>query len=245
VRVSLPRSAVLALWLNAFLRGSVGPDDLGVGVREDDPHHLVVDWPEESVPLDLTGFAAIVGQLGDARVNLALPAPGDLLGLGGPPAFNAEVVDAGEAVVITGRTVSLGVVPELDARTVLWRTHPAAPVQLLDPGEASRTLRQVLLEATAELVRLDVAQWQPEIPDLLLNLQHRPALNLPPGTPPAALESLERAVLCSDIVDLARADHGGAVTAFEISERARCLTDLDRAARRAIVAFCSASLSAS
>jgi hypothetical protein len=236
---------VLTLWLNACLHGAVGPDDFAAAVRDDDPQHLLVDWPERDGPVDLHLLPGLVNRLGDPRVSLALPAPGDPLGLAGPPEFNANAVEAGEAVVVSGLVGSYGLVPELDARTVLWTAQPAALVPVLDHRESSRTLRLVLLEATAELVRLDVARWQPEIPDLLLNLAHRPGLPLPPGTTPEAIETLERAALCLEIVDLARGDHGGAVTAFEISERARCLTDLDLAARRAIVAFCSASLKTS
>jgi hypothetical protein len=42
-------------------------------------------------------------------------------------------------------------------------------------------------------------------------------------------------VLCLDIVELARADEGGAVSAHEMDRRRAALDDLDRAARRALV----------
>ncbi|MCX6396107.1 MAG: hypothetical protein NTV23_06440 [Propionibacteriales bacterium] len=237
----LPRSALLTLWLNAVLDGRVGPDDFAAAVRDQDPQHLVLDWPESSGPLQLEQLPAQVRRIDGVRAALALPVPGDPLGLAGPADFNAAAVELGEAVVLVGPR-PLGLLPGLDARTVIWETRAAqAPVEP-DPYEASRQLRQVLLHATAELVRLDVASWQPEIPDLLLNLEHRPALPLPAQTPPRAVEALERADLCLEIVDLARAEDGGAVTSFEIAARSRCLDDLDVAARRAVVAFCSASL---
>lgn len=239
---SLPRSAHLACWLNACLRGSAGVDDLAEAVRGDDPQHLVVGWPGREEPIALTQLPAAVRALDEPRVSLALPVPGDPLGLAGPAALNAEAAEAGEAVLVTGRSGSHGLVPVLDARTVLWTVQDGAAPPVLDPGEEGRTLRQVLLATTAELVRLDVASWNPEIPDLLLNLHRRPGLPLPPGTPPAEVETLERAALCLEIVDLARADDGGSVSAHEVAARARCLTDLDRAARRAVVAVCSASL---
>lgn len=241
-RSLLPRSARLASWLNACLRGSAGVDDLADAVRGEDPHHLVVGWPGRDEPISLTALPAAVRSLGEPRVGLALPVAGDPLGLAGPPAFNAEATEAGEAVVVTGRSGGLGLVPVTDARTVLWTAHAAAPPAVLDPREEGRTLRQVLLETTAELVRLDVASWNPEIPDLLLNLHHRPDLPLPPGTTPADAETLERASLCLDIVALAAADDGGSISAHEAAARARCLAELDRAARRAVVAVCSASL---
>lgn len=242
--MALPRSASLALWLNAALDGRVGPDELADAVRDEDPRHLVVDWPDRPEPFGLEALPAAARALGVRRVTLALPVPGDLTGLGGPAGFNQAAVDLGEAVVVDADT-PVGLLPELDARTVVWHASPADPAPVLDPFEEGRLLRQVLLTATAELVRLDVAGWQPEIPDLLLNLDKRPALPLPPGTPPAALDALERAELCREIVGLARLDDGGAITAAEAGARARCLTDLDVAARRTLVAFCSASLSAS
>jgi len=242
--VPLPRSALLTLWLSACLRGSVGPDDAAEAVRADDPQHLVLGWPERPEPFGLALLPAAVHELREPSIRLALPVAGDPLGLAGPIGFNASAVDAGEAVLVVGRGSAYGLVPVVDARTVLWTVAPVQVPALVDPGEAAGILRQVLHTATAELARLDVASWQPEIPDLMLNLAHRPGLPLPPGTPSAAVETLERAVLCLDIVDLARADDGGAISTHEIAARASCLTDLDVAARRAIVAVCSASLGA-
>jgi hypothetical protein len=240
--VSLPRSARLAVWLNAVLRGTVGPDDFAQAVRADDPQHLVVDWPS-SGPLPVDQLPATVLRASGTAASLALPVAGDLLGLRGPADFNLAALEAGEAVVLPG--TGLGLVPELDARTVLWRALPAAPAPTLDRADEGRLLRQALAGTTAELARLDVATWQPEIPDLLMNVRHRPDLALPPGTGPRACEDLERAVLCLEIVDLALRDEGGAASSYEIAERRRCLTDLDRAARRVAVAVCSDSLTAS
>jgi hypothetical protein len=240
--VSLPRSARLAVWLNAVLRGTVGPDDFAQAVRADDPQHLVVDWPSsDPLPVDQLPAALLRGS--GTAAALALPVAGDLLGLRGPADFNLAALDAGEAVVLVG--TGLGLVPELDARTVLWRVRPAAPAPVLDRADEGRLLRQALVSTTAELARLDVASWQPEIPDLLMNVRHRHDLALPPGTGPRACEDLERAVLCLEIVDLALRDEGGAASSYEIADRRRCLTDLDRAARRVAVAVCSDSLTAS
>jgi len=240
--VSLPRSALLAVWLNAVLRGSVGPDDFAAAVRGDDPQHLVVEWPEAS-PLALDQLPAAFVRSSGVRAAVALPVAGDLLGLRGPGPFNTSALDAGEAVVLDG--TGLGLVPGLDARTVLWQVGPAEPAPPLDRAEEGRQLRKALVTTTAELARLEVAAWQPEIPDLLMNVRHRPDLPLPPGVGPRAVEDLERAALCLDIVDLALRDDGGATSAYEMAERRRCLTELDRAARRVAVAVCSDSLTAS
>lgn len=240
--MSLPRSALLATWLNATLRGAVGPDDFAQAVRDGDPQHLVVDWPGRD-PLTLVELPATALRSGATAAAAALPVAGDPVGLRGPAAFNARALDAGEAVVLAG--TGLGLVPTVDARTVVWQVGPAEAALPLDRAEEGRLLRQALVTTTAELARLDVASWQPEIPDLLMNVRHRPDLPLPPGIDPRAVADLARAVLCLEVVDLALRDDGGATSVHEIGERRRCLTALDRAARRVTVAVCSDSLTAS
>ena len=234
----------MTLWFNAVLDGTVGPDDFAQAVRGEDPQHLVLGWPDTPEPLRLDELPGAVRRIGGTRAALALPVPGDLLGLAGPAEFNASAVDLSEAVVLVGAR-SVGLLPEVDARTVIWTATAAEAPLVLDPFEDGRLLRQVLITATAALVRLEVADWRPEIPDLLLNLHHRDAVPVPAGTAPRAIETLERADLCLEIVELARADDGGAVSSFEVDARNRCLSDLDVAARRALVAVCSASLIAS
>ena len=224
----LPASALLCAWLEAVRTGLAGPDDLEETVRGDDPRHLVagVAGAIELRELPKTLRAA---------PRLALPVPGDPLGLGGPPEFNLAALESGEAVVLG----DIGLVPELDARTVLWRAYDVGPTPYVDERETAIELRTALLEVTGRLVQLDVASWQPEIPDLLMNLRKRPRLPLPPGLTPRQVETVDRAVLCLEIVGLALADEGGAVSAYEASRRREALGDLERAARRALVGACS------
>ncbi len=222
-------SARLAIWLDAVRAGHAGPDDLADAVRGSDPRHLVTGLPERGV-LELHELpAALMGP-----VSLALPVPGDPVGLGGPAAFNLAAMEAGEAVVAG----TVGLVPEQDARTVVWRAHPAERVPWVDERETASDLRATLVGVTGRLVDLDVADWQPEIPDLLLNLRHRAPLPLPPGYDARRTETVERAVLCLDILELARSGEGGAVSAYEMDRRRAALGDLDRAARRALVGAC-------
>jgi hypothetical protein len=223
-------SAVLATWLDAACTGQVRPEEFADVVRGDDPRHLVSGLPEREV-LELHELPEVVA----GRVSLALPAPGDLVGLGGPASFNVAATDAGEAVVAG----SFGLVPEVDARTVVWRAYPADRVPWVDERETAADLKVALADVTRRLVDLDVAAWQPDIPDLLLNLRHRPPLPLPPGYDARRVETAERAVLCLDIIELARSGDGGAVTAYEMEHRRRALDDLERATRRALVGACS------
>lgn len=227
---SLPMSAVLASWLDACRAGDAGPDELAEAVRGDDPRHLVSGLGEGGT-LDLHELPAWL----DGPVSLALPVPGDPLGLGGPPELNAAALDAGEAVVASG----VGLVPTLDARTVVWQAYRAERVPWVDERETAVGLRTALTEVTRRLVDLDVASWQPEIPDLLMNLRHRPRLPLPPGYDARRVETVDRAVLCLDIVQLAREGHGGALSSYEMEQRSSALADLDRAARQALVGACS------
>ena len=65
-------------------------------------HGWQLAWPDALIwsfrwPRTLTAVAAGAG--------LALPEPGDPVGLGGPPAFNAEALEAGEAVETGALTV--------------------------------------------------------------------------------------------------------------------------------------------
>lgn len=222
-------SAVLATWLDAVRLGQAGPDDLADAVRGDDPRHVVTGVPDHDV-LELYELPAVL----QGPVSLALPAPGDLVGLGGPSSFNYAVLDAGEAVLAG----PLGLVPHEDARTVVWQAHPADRAPWVDERETASELRVALLDVTKRLVDLDVAAWQPDIPDLLLNLRHRAPLPLPPGYDARRTETIERAVLCLDILGLATVGDGGAMSVFEVDRRRAALGDLDRAARRALVGAC-------
>jgi hypothetical protein len=227
---SLPLAAVLATWLDASRAGDVGPDDLAATVRGDAPRHLVSGQAGGRV-LELVELPTAL----DGAVSLALPVPGDPLGLGGPAELNQAAIDAGQAVVVG----EVGLVPVEDARTVVWHAYPADPVPWVDERETSIELRTTLTDVTSRLVDLDVASWQPDIPDLLMNLRHRPRLPLPPGFDARRVETIERAVLCLDIVALARTSEGGAVSSYEMDRRRDALGDLDRAARRALVGACS------
>lgn len=197
----------------------------------DDLHLVVGLAPDPLSPVLALGALRHAGASG---AGLALPVPGDPAGLAGPPEFNAEAIDAGEAVVLTGAGV--GLVPEHGADVVTWHVHPAHRPRPLDPAEATVELRLALTTATAALVDLDVARWQPEIVDALANLRHRRAVRLPPTLPPRVVETVERALLCLEIVALSRETHGACVSAHEMDARRAALDPLERAARGALVA---------
>lgn len=230
--MDLPESAVLAWWATAWFRGHVGPDELLDAL---DGFHQVTGLDAEPVPL-----LPALGRLrsaGATSVGLALPAPGILAGLGGPGGFNKAALEAGEAVVLDG--AGLGLVPHRAGAGVSWQLEPAARRQLVDLGEADRSLRTALVATADRLAALDVARWRPEVADELMNLRRVASLDAPPGTPAAAVDLATRAGRAAYVVELALEDDGGAVSAWEIAQREEALRPLDLAARHAVVAACS------
>ncbi len=233
----LPSSARLAWWGTSWLRGHVVTDLLVDAVLADDATHAVAGLPGADGTETLVGALARLRSLGATGLGAAFPVQGDPAGLGGPPAFNADALEAGEAVVVLG--AALGLVPHRTGAAIVWVTHPAEHRQLPDVGEADRRLRTALLESAGSLAGLDVARWRPEVADRLMNLHHRPVLSAPDGVPPRCVDLAGRALQAREIVEVALEDEGGAVTAYETEQRRAALVPLGRAARQALVAACS------
>ncbi len=234
-RGPLPDSARLALWFTAWAQGRASLDDARDAVVAGDAAHDVAGLEDGTVPLIVAlGLLRVERATG---AGLALPEPGDPLGLAGPPAFNAEALEAGEAVVLCG--ADLGLVPARAGAGVVWRCLPAtAARQVPDLPEADTGLRTALPAAAEALADLDVARWRPEVADELMALRRTTDLPVPPGTDSRAQRVLSLAARCRRIVALALLDEGGAVTAAEADRRREALRPLDRAARRAVVAAC-------
>lgn len=234
VTATLPAPVALGIWGSAWLRGEASVDEIGAHLGPEVSVLVGVPGADGAQPLAL-GLGRLRA-LGLAGFAPSLPAPGDPVGLAGPPPFNAAAVEAGGAVVLRG--TGWGLVPVTVGRAVEWRCQPAHEPPPVDPGEADRSLRATLLEVTRRLVDLDVATWQPEIPDALMNLRRREAPPLPASYDGRQREAVDRGLLCLEIVALAEEVEPGAVTAQEVEARRRALADLDRSARRALVAAC-------
>lgn len=233
----LPPSARLAWWGTAWLSGHVVTDLLVDAVIDGDATHAVAGLPGADGTETLVGALARLRTLGATGFGAAFPAEGDPVGLGGPAAFNADALEAAEAVIAVG--TGLGLVPHRTGAAIVWSVHPAERRQLPDVGEADRELRTALLSSAESLARLDVARWRPEVADQLMNLRHGPAVTAPPGVPARCVDLAGRGLQATGIVELALEDEGGAVTAYEIEERRAALVPLARAGRRALVAACS------
>jgi hypothetical protein len=234
------------------LRGHVPLDQALTAIEGDDEPHLVCRGM--AAPDELGETLGELRDAGAAGLRLALPAPGDPLGLTGPAEVNRLALRAGEAVLTLpapGAATVPALVPDVtpfgpigdQGFCVTWRRHEATATTPDVPtvGEADRDLRAHLASATDELSRLDAAPWTPWARGDAVREQ-RPTLPLPPGCEPRALALADQALAVLVVVDAAREDDGGALSAHVAVQRATALAPLGRAARRALVAACSPSL---
>jgi hypothetical protein len=236
---ALPRSADLAVWFTAWATGEASLDDTRDAVVGDDAAHDVVGLPGEPGTVPLILALGRLRAMGASAAGLALPVPGDPLGLAGPPVFNADALETEEAVVLGG--ADGGLVPRVVGAGVTWSFHPAVSRrQVPDLPEADSLLRRALVEAANTLAGLDVARWRPELADELVTLRGTAEVRFPPRWDPRAVRVAALAARCRAIVELSLTDDGGALSASEADARRAAITPLDHAARRALVAACSA-----
>lgn len=169
---------------------------------------------------------------GLSELRLALPAPGDPLGLSGPAEFNSAAVDAGQAAIAVLPDRRLGLVPSPDLRGssyvgVRLDVHETGPVRqdLPSVAEAERELSDAVRSATDALAAVDgPAQSRPD--DL-------GGGELAPGYPARAHRVSALATRLGAVLRLV--DERG-LTSGQIATRGAVLRELDRAVRRAIVA---------
>ena len=235
---ALPTSARFALWFSAWAASAVSLDDARDAIVGEDAAHDVLGLPDQPEPVPLILALGLLRTEGGRAAGLALPVPGDPLGLAGPADFNAEVVEAGEGVVVVG--AELGLVPHRVGAGVQWQCHQAVTErQVPDPSEADSALRRTLAESARRLAELDVARWRPEVADELMALRRHVDLVFPTGMAARAVRLAGLAARCRAIVELALEDDGGSVTAAEADTRTAALRPLDQAARRGLVAACA------
>lgn len=233
---SMPRSARWAAWFNAWLAGQVPVDDAVAAVRGDDAAHDVVGLAEEPVALGTAWLE--LRRRGVRGASVALPAPGDPVGLAGPADFNEAAIEAGEAVIALAG--SIGFVPSVVGHGVFWRCHPAVdPVPAGSVADAERRLREQLIETGQQLAALDVARWRPEVAEALAGLRESQAGVLPSGYDERAQRVAALAQRCLRIGDLALVDDGAAITVDESATRRRSIEALCRVARHAAVIACN------
>lgn len=253
----LPRSVLLALWMNA---ASIDPDldliDVIAAVEDDDePHRLAGDGVDPG-PSSLTAHTGLLRTTLAAWLQQAirsaalLPVPGDASGL--PGTISAAATTAGECLLLRIDDQDLVLVPEIETFGsvweqgfhVAWTAHRTAPWENKFVGavgtirEAERGLRRALLTATEALAGLDVARWRPDAADAIHALGSGDPIqwDLPPAVTQRQVQVLTLAARLRTIVDLATADDGGAVNLWQADQRATALREVDYAARHALAA---------
>lgn len=234
--IALPRSARLACWYSAWVAGHCSLDDTRDAIVGGDAAHDLLGLDDEPVPLVLA--LGMLRAQGATAATLALPVPGDPVGLGGPPDFNANALEAGEAVLLPGS--GLGLLPGVVGAGVTWQASAAAESPAMpELTEAEPVLRETLLECSARLADLDVARWRPEATAGLHALRATRGEPLPPAFGARAQRVAMLALRCLALCHLALDDDGGAVSAYEAAERRDALGLLERTARHGLVAACS------
>jgi hypothetical protein len=228
--LQLPRAARLTIWFNAWLLGATSTDSARDGVVGSDVAHHLTGLPDDPEPVPLVLALGRLRNLGATDGRLALPAPGDPLGLAGPTAFNEHILEAGEGCVLSG--CGLGLVPFVVGAGVFWRAQDAACAPSPpDLPEADRDLRATFVRTADQLAELNLAEWRPDMADALLDLRSTGAVTeWAPGYQPRARAVATAALRALAIISLAAGDGR--------FERA-VLAPLDRAARRALVAACA------
>jgi hypothetical protein len=234
----IPAAARLACWLNAWITGRVSADAAigGIGAGDSTVGFRGLDPETDLAP------AMLLGEIRRRRVtraSLALPYPGDLLGLGGPSEFNTAALEAGQAIVLWG--IDLGIVPLPRRVDTVWEARPADPPgYLADVRSADRGLNECLLSVADRLAGLDVASWSPDAADALLNLRKANSWDdSMTFCSRAAAGLVTRGLRCIEIVRLALRDEGGALSATQAAERRSALAPLRKAAQEAVIAGCS------
>ncbi|MFI0486808.1 hypothetical protein [Actinomadura sp. 9N215] len=246
--MSKDAATALVAWGNAWLTGHVGLDEAVDAVEKGAGPQILGGEPAE---------VTLRRGLGDLRVGgmtalrLALPAPGDPLGLTGPPSLNRAAIDAGAGVVVVLGDRAIGLVPAEDRRGssyvgIRWTTHDASPglPDVPSLADADRQLTLAMRDATEALLTVDDLAGAPsEITDALTALRDpdRGDHPLAPGYPPRAHRVAALAGRLSLVVDLARQMDDGGLSADQVRRRGEALRLLDGAVRRALVAACNSA----
>lgn len=230
----------LAAWATAWLTGRTSYDDTLDAVTGDTAHR-VSGLPGTDGAVPLGEALSALRRLGERRLRLVLPAPGDVRGLPAVPGLAPVALEAGQAAV--GDRVVL--VPEpLGPEVLQWTAFPLDGVTPPPPPvegtlrAASGALDLAVTGSARTLAELDLARWHPEVPELLAGLARpRPAPGLPDDHDPLALSILGRALRVAAVLDLAMADApGGAVNQAQAARRDAVLRPLGGAVREAVTA---------
>lgn len=207
-----------ALWVGSWLRGSAPADD-----TLDALARLAPDAPGAVLLEGLRGLGADGSWLLLPRPGRTVGWPRGATGLPGP------------ALLLCRAEATVGLLRDGPAG---WPLQPVAggPVvalaaAALGPRAAGRALAAALASGADQVERLDLARPADRDPALRWQAALHPH---PAGIDPLAVEVLARAALVLDMLDLALASPGAAVTAGEARSWAAALTDVRDAVEQVV-----------
>lgn len=235
----LPASVRLSLWTtHAWATGTPVRDAIGRALPDLD--HVAGDLDR----------LTLWRELGEQALLVALPAPGDLVGV---PAASAEAQGAaavgGECVFVPGlggmlvptiSTYGAGTEGGLDVGTrVDWTAYDAEPVprhrvEALEPSQLERLLREEIRSATEAIDAVGGRPFGATAARELADASMGGRWGLPTGLPGRAARVIALAGTIATVVDVALAAGDGALTATEAGARHRLLLRLQRASERAL-----------
>ncbi|GAB2465917.1 hypothetical protein [Xylanimonas ulmi] len=243
---ALPRSVVLALWLQA---AQAAPGVVVRCVQGDDEPHTVTGLP--GAEARDAGLKQLVEawSTGPREVVALQPSPGDPAGV--PAAATQAATDAGECLAVATPHGSWVVVPQVTTfgsalepgHLVQWRVLDVPPWSTAVAGalgslaEAERELRTALITATDALDQLDVARWRDDAADAIEAVRRTSTDAWPvPPLDGRRARVLQLATRLLAIVTVATADDGGAVNLWQVDQRSTALREVERTARHALAA---------
>lgn len=162
----LPRALALSLWASSYLRGDCGPDDAVLGAHGHGHRHV------EHAGEDLFDWMTSVRRLPLPALRPALPTPGRIAGLPGPPAAVTAALEAGQAVVVTAAGLAeQTLVPATEVIgsegaegiVVRWDVIAGTGRSVAPPGGsgAREAFLQALRRAARGTTRLDLVPDEP------------------------------------------------------------------------------------
>lgn len=229
----MPVSAALALTahLNACRHSPLSPEVAARAVTGDHAAHHVVDSDGllgldtvRATELDRAIKAALV--LVDSDWAVALPRPGRLAPLAGPPTLTAGALDAGAVVLPVAGGPAW--VPRAVGPAIQWQVLYAAAPRLTDTAaDADRRLREVVVHVGRRLSDLPLGTVEED---------DAPAPILPSCYGSRSQQLLARAWRLSRAAGTALADDGDTLHVHAIGARRHALGELRDAAETALAA---------
>lgn len=231
------------MWTNAWLAGVAAPDDVLDALSLWTPRHSVtaydsaaaestgLSWPDlddaASVSLLQTVRTAAGHAATQPAISLTIPVPGDVRGLPSGTQFGRDAIAAGEAVIVTGSTGAIGLVPDFEYQDTYpdtfepddgfeyeaelsglsWTVYSfssAPPPGHVDLGEAEYQLRDAVRSAADALGALRAGASSGDVgdPRRLVEqvLDSTSAHRIPDHAPTRAVRVLENAAHVDAII---------------------------------------------